>query len=172
MPTAGTTRTLPTSSSGPTGDLRDVVGDATGNEAKEAIREALAARIAAEVERKGQVVLYGPPGTGRTYHAVRSALELTAWSARGRARRDLSEPERDGLLGGGEADDQRVWTCTFHPAYGYEDFVEGLRPVAVAGGLSFEPRPGLFRNVCAAAVRRPRRPARRRLPGRRAVRPG
>lgn len=38
---------------------------------------------------------------------------------------------------------------TFHPAFSYEEFVEGLRPTADGGGLRV--RDGIFKRVCAAA---------------------
>ncbi|WP_075738462.1 DUF4357 domain-containing protein [Streptomyces acidiscabies] len=50
-----------------------------------------------------QVVLYGPPGTGKTYLALKLA---------------------EFLSGGPE----QVKLIQFHPAYAYEDFVEGFRP--------------------------------------------
>jgi 5-methylcytosine-specific restriction protein B len=46
--------------------------------------------------------------------------------------------------------------CTFHPAYGYEDFLEGYRPVTgPEGHLRFERRDGLFKQVCRDAAARP-----------------
>ncbi|HCH61937.1 MAG TPA: AAA family ATPase, partial [Deltaproteobacteria bacterium] len=41
------------------------------------------------------------------------------------------------------------------PAYGYEDFVEGLRPRPTDAGLTFEPAAGLFRRICAVATAHP-----------------
>ena len=108
--------------------------------------------IAEELRRKAQVVLYGPPGTGKTWHAARAAGELSARATFGRTWLDLSESEREGLLGRGDPRAQRIWTCTFHPSYGYEEFVEGLRPTAATGQLSFQVQPGLFRRVCAHAA--------------------
>jgi 5-methylcytosine-specific restriction protein B len=44
---------------------------------------------------------------------------------------------------------------TFHQSYGYEEFVEGLRPVmeenADAGGIQYEIRPGAFKSLCQRA---------------------
>ncbi|WP_224250281.1 AAA family ATPase [Hyalangium gracile] len=120
--------------------------------------EKILGRIDEELRRKGQVVLYGPPGTGKTWHALRAAEELAARGTFGRSKDELSEAQRSGLRGMGEKDAQRIWMCTFHPAYGYEEFVEGLRPQTVSGTLGFEPRPGLFRRVCASARKNPQQP--------------
>jgi 5-methylcytosine-specific restriction protein B len=110
------------------------------------------ATIDEELRRKGQLVLYGPPGTGKTWHAWRAVEELAARGTFGRAWSSLSATEKADLIGRGAPAAQRVWACTFHPSFGYEEFVEGLRPEPRADGqLSFRVQPGLFRRVCAAA---------------------
>lgn len=110
------------------------------------------ALIDEELRRKGQIVLYGPPGTGKTWHARRAAEELSARATFSRAWLDLTDAQRAGLLGRGELGAQRIWTSTFHPSYGYEEFVEGLRPeTGNHGQLSFSVQPGLFRRVAARA---------------------
>ena len=72
------------------------------------------------IERKGQAILYGPPGTGKTYVAERLARHL---------------------IGGGDG----FWDLVqFHPAYAYEDFIQGIRPRTTDGGrtgLSHRARP-------------------------------
>jgi 5-methylcytosine-specific restriction protein B len=50
-----------------------------------------------------------------------------------------------------------VRLCSFHPGYGYEDFLEGYRPIVQDGRLSFELRDGLFKQLCAAAIANPER---------------
>jgi DNA polymerase III delta prime subunit len=43
---------------------------------------------------------------------------------------------------------------TFHQSFAYEEFVEGLKPVASQDeetGISYEVRPGVFRQICARA---------------------
>jgi len=49
-----------------------------------------------------------------------------------------------------------VRTVTFHQSYGYEDFVEGLRPVRdKAGQIQYEWRPGIFKQMCDEAIADP-----------------
>ncbi|GAA0904572.1 hypothetical protein GCM10009558_004340 [Virgisporangium aurantiacum] len=48
---------------------------------------------------------------------------------------------------------------TFHPSYGYEDFIEGFKPVAATGGgLNLRLVDGIFKRVCHTAATDPARP--------------
>jgi 5-methylcytosine-specific restriction protein B len=82
------------------------------------------------LRRKKQVVLYGPPGTGKTRLALAAARALG------------SDPVR---------------LTTFHPSYGYEDFVEGYKPVESSKGLNLKLVDGLFFKLCADAAKAPDR---------------
>jgi hypothetical protein len=79
---------------------------------------------------KKQLIFHGPPGTGKTFVAMKYAEYL-------------AQP-------GG-----RVQTVQFHPSYGYEDFIEGLRPVPHGQGLSYKVEPGLFKRFCDQARSNP-----------------
>ena len=48
---------------------------------------------------------------------------------------------------------QRFEFVTFHQAYGYEDFVEGIRPVLdeETGSVKYEVVPGVFKRICRRA---------------------
>lgn len=54
---------------------------------------------------------------------------------------------------------QRYSFVTFHQSYGYEEFVEGLRPVlngdGEAGEVEYEIRPGAFKELCRKARQAP-----------------
>jgi AAA domain (dynein-related subfamily) len=83
---------------------------------------------------KGQVIFYGPPGTGKTYMAQELAKHAT--SAGGSWR-----------------------LIQFHPAYTYEDFFEGYRPVEHGdGALRFMLRHGPLRELADVARAAPDQP--------------
>jgi 5-methylcytosine-specific restriction protein B len=47
--------------------------------------------------------------------------------------------------------------CSFHPAYGYEDFIEGYRPELHDGRMTFALRDGIFKQLCRDAEAQPER---------------
>ncbi|MET8776191.1 AAA family ATPase [Nocardia sp. NPDC004654] len=102
------------------------------------------------LDHKRQLILHGPPGTGKTRLALNIAL-----AAHGKnevidgPRRNESVVE---LLETG-----RVQLVTFHPSYGYEDFVEGFKPDhdATGQGLRLVLTDGVFHTLCTAAAAEP-----------------
>ena len=113
-------------------------------------------RIQSVLERKAQVILYGPPGTGKTYWAEKAACELAAYTAFGKPFDELSDQEKQTIVGTDEAKGT-VRICCFHPAYGYEDFIEGYRPETVSGRVVFNLQSGVFKQVCKDAESDPNR---------------
>ncbi|NEO75646.1 AAA family ATPase [Moorena sp. SIO4G3] len=82
------------------------------------------------IERKGQGIFYGPPGTGKTYSAQKIANHLISGS--------------DGF----------TELVQFHPAYSYEDFIQGIRPQSQNGELRYPLLPGRFLEFCNKAESR------------------
>jgi 5-methylcytosine-specific restriction enzyme B len=106
-------------------------------------------RIQSVLERKGQVILYGPPGTGKTYWADRTAKDLVAYRELGQPFASVDEDKKNSLVR------EFIRTCTFHPAYGYEDFLEGFRPQKVGSQLVFDLQNGIFKEFCKDAGKKP-----------------
>ena len=77
------------------------------------------------------IILYGPPGTGKTYATFRRCVEIC--DEKGNAE-DMSEVRR---RYGELVAEKRVEFVTFHQSYGYEEFVEGLRPDEDSTGVGF-----------------------------------
>lgn len=113
-------------------------------------------RVQDVLDRKSQVVLYGPPGTGKTFWAERAANDLAAYWAFGKPFDGLDDGEKEVVTGGSQATGL-VRLCCFHPAYGYEDFIEGYRPETVSGQISFRLRDGVFKRMCKEAEQAPDR---------------
>ena len=104
------------------------------------------------LERKGQVILHGPPGTGKTRLALGAALALA-----GRADALNSTPDQRATAQAETLRDGRIHMVTFHPSYGYEDFVEGFKPdlSATGPGLTLVLTDGVFHTLCDQAIARP-----------------
>ena len=89
-------------------------------------------------------ILYGPPGTGKTYRTVERCVAICDGDAprkRDEARRRHEELAAEG----------RIEFVTFHQSYGYEEFVEGIRPVEEDGQVVYRVEPGILRRLADEA---------------------
>lgn len=116
--------------------------------------EGIMKKIDGILERKKQIILYGPPGTGKTYHAEKAAQELAARNIFRKSWKALSDDERKSILGDGRTNGY-VRICCFHASYGYEDFIEGIKPRVENGQTLFELRDGIFKRLCSDAIKEP-----------------
>jgi len=106
------------------------------------------------LKRKKQVILYGPPGTGKTYYAEKACFEISARSLFRKSFSVLTPIEKEEILGDGRTNGT-VRMCCFHPSYGYEDFIEGIKPRVINQQTVFEPKDGIFKELCKDAIGNP-----------------
>jgi len=77
------------------------------------------------------LILHGAPGTGKTY--ITEETIKTRKEVLGNIEYELVQ---------------------FHPSYGYEDFIEGIKPVGLVGGqMQFELKNGIFKQMCIDAFK-------------------
>jgi 5-methylcytosine-specific restriction endonuclease McrBC GTP-binding regulatory subunit McrB len=95
-------------------------------------------------------ILYGPPGTGKTYMAVNHALSLIE----GRTLEEIALEERQELRRRFQEymNRQRIAFVSFHQSFSYEDFVEGIKPKARDGQISYAVEQGVFKQLCMNAM--------------------
>lgn len=96
-------------------------------------------------------ILFGPPGTGKTYQTIDKALailEPTLLATPGVTRAELKAAFTRYQEAG------QVAFVTFHQSFSYEDFVEGIRAESREdGALEYKVEPGVFARLCERAGR-------------------
>ena len=103
------------------------------------------------------MILYGPPGTGKTYHTVLYAVAICD----GKTLEEVKAMPYGEVLKRFQElkspDVGRIAFTTFHQSYGYEEFIEGIRPRVEeedSKRLTYQIVPGLFKKFCDEARNR------------------
>lgn len=124
-------------------------------------------------------ILYGPPGTGKTYHTINKALEILGFAKSSSESNDVvldCETIKETLQGLGievpnkdrecakalfdyyrtDRTEGQIEFVTFHQSYGYEEFVEGIKPVldsqnSESSDVGYKIEDGIFKKICKRA---------------------
>lgn len=132
--------------------LREPVSEAI----KSMISEGLFDDMKTKVDYPKNIILYGPPGTGKTYHTVTYAVSIIE----GRNLEDVIAEEYSDVKARYDdylAKDQIAFT-TFHQSYGYEEFIEGIKPLMDdsmqedGSDIKYIVESGVFKRFCNQAL--------------------
>ncbi|MBE6701429.1 MAG: AAA family ATPase [Ruminococcaceae bacterium] len=98
-------------------------------------------------------ILYGAPGTGKTYATAQYALSIIEDTPIAKISK---EPRKDIMSRyNGFIESERIVFTTFHQNYGYEDFIQGIRPDTTKGGMNFKTVDGVFKKISWQAMQNP-----------------
>ena len=93
-------------------------------------------------------ILYGPPGTGKTFNTVIYAVAIIE----GKTVEAIQSEDYEGVRKRYDAFKKqgRIAFTTFHQSYGYEDFIEGIRPTldGEKSEITYELHDGCFKRFC------------------------
>ncbi len=89
------------------------------------------------------IILFGPPGTGKTYNSIDKAVEIITGI---KSNHEDSKVIFDKLKKEGQ-----IEFVTFHQNYSYEDFMVGIRPDIEFEHLRFKPYRGIFYEIAKKA---------------------
>ena len=113
-----------------------------------------------EIEREPRIIkihplnliIYGAPGTGKTYstaeyaQAIIQGVTLKEFQENNKDRKAVMKAYNELVKSG-----QVVFT-TFHQSYGYEEFIQGLRPDTTSEKMSFKTVDGVFKRIADKAL--------------------
>jgi 5-methylcytosine-specific restriction endonuclease McrBC GTP-binding regulatory subunit McrB len=97
-------------------------------------------------------IVYGAPGTGKTYSMVEYALAIVDNISIEDFQKDNQDRKTNIARYKELVNDGQIVFTTFHQNYGYEDFIQGLRPDTSRGTLSFKIVDGLFKKIADKAL--------------------
>ena len=97
-------------------------------------------------------IIYGAPGTGKTYSTAEYALAIIEDRPVDKRKKNTDERKivmsnYNDLIKKG-----RIVFTTFHQSYGYEEFIQGLRPDITAETMRFKTVDGIFKTIADRAI--------------------
>lgn len=95
------------------------------------------------LKHPNNIILFGPPGTGKTYNCIDKAVEIVTGI---KSNHEVSKDIFDKLKKEGQ-----IEFVTFHQNYSYEDFLVGIRPDIEFEHLRFKQNRGIFYEIVKKA---------------------
>lgn len=103
-------------------------------------------------------ILFGPPGTGKTFNTINEALKIVDpiyFATHKNDRKKLTDRFKELLMKNNDENKGQIGFCTFHQSFSYEDFVEGIKPKTTDNNelksVYYDIEPGIFKRICQLA---------------------
>ncbi|WP_219993515.1 McrB family protein [Aliarcobacter cryaerophilus] len=93
-------------------------------------------------------ILYGSPGTGKTYNTINRALEIidSDFYQQNKDNREALKERFEEYKKSGQ-----IEFITFHQSFSYEEFVEGIKAKSTDNGLEYKIESGIFKKLSKVA---------------------
>ena len=103
-------------------------------------------------------ILFGPPGTGKTYHTINKAVAIidgikeSSLNHYYEERSDLKDRFDELFIDDWDNPIGQIGFITFHQSMSYEDFIEGIKPIVTDNkNVIYDTIPGILKNMCSFA---------------------
>ncbi|MNO37186.1 5-methylcytosine-specific restriction enzyme B [compost metagenome] len=107
------------------------------------------------------IILYGPPGTGKTYTTIAYAVAIIENKPVHTVLQEVRTSGYDSVLTRYRdyKENGQIEFTTFHQSYGYEEFIEGIKPKMLSDSdteqsneqIAYEIKAGVFKQFCERA---------------------
>ena len=93
-------------------------------------------------------ILYGSPGTGKTYNTINKAIEIidSEFYQQNKDNREALKERFEEYKKAGQ-----IEFITFHQSFSYEEFVEGIKVKTTDKGIEYKIEAGIFKRLCKIA---------------------
>ena len=94
-------------------------------------------------------ILYGSPGTGKTYNTINRAIEIidSDFYQQNKYNREALKEKFEEYKKAGQ-----IEFITFHQSFSYEEFVEGIKAETSEDNISYEVKSGVFKKLSNKAL--------------------
>lgn len=97
-------------------------------------------------------IIYGAPGTGKTYSTAEYALAIIENRPVDTRRKSYEERKAVMTSYNDYVRKGQIVFTTFHQSYGYEEFIQGLRPNTKSDRMTFKTVDGVFKRIADDAL--------------------
>jgi len=106
-------------------------------------QDAQPVNIESELHPIKNIILFGPPGTGKTYSLKKKIYSI--------AEGEISDMDTINNFYDEHKEKEEIEFITFHPSYSYEDFVEGITVDVKSEKLKYILKDGIFKKIAQRA---------------------